>query len=68
LVECGSYGTVHKGTFNEKVVALKRIPIPPGTEVYKMIVDNQEIAALRYHYNTLISNVTAYSFIYNYIE
>ena len=47
LVGCGSYGTVHKGSFNGNVVALKRIPVPSGIDVQTIIADNQEIAALR---------------------
>ena len=47
LVGRGSYGTVHKGSFNGNVVALKRIPVPSGTDVQTIIADNQEIAALR---------------------
>lgn len=50
LVGRGSYGTVHKGSFNGNVVALKRIPVPSGTDVQTIIADNREIAALRSKY------------------
>ena len=39
-----------KGSFNGNVVALKRIPVPSGTDVQTIITDNREIAALRSKY------------------
>ena len=50
LIGRGSYGAVHKGSFKDKVVALKKIPVPCGTNLKEMIAGNREIAALRYHY------------------
>ena len=47
LIGRGSYGSVHKGILNGKVVALKRIPIPHGMDVSRMVTDNREIAALK---------------------
>ena len=48
VVGHGAYGTVHKGTWQGKTVALKSISIPPGMEKTQMIASNQEIAALKY--------------------
>ena len=65
LVGRGSYGTVHKGSFNGNVVALKRIPVPSGTDVQTIIADNREIAALRSKYN-YINAMTACNFTSKY--
>ena len=47
IVGHGAYGTVHKGTWQGKMVVL-RISIPPGMDKTQMIASNQEIVALKY--------------------
>ena len=48
VVGYGAYGTVHKGTWQGKTVALQRISIPPEMDKTQMIASNQEIATLKY--------------------
>lgn len=43
----GSFGEVHRGEWNGKEVALKRINIPVGEDKYKMIANSTEIVALK---------------------
>lgn len=47
LLGRGTFGTVHKGKWKEKTVALKRIPIPAGMDTREVLANNREIAALR---------------------
>lgn len=43
MVGHGSYGAVHKGLWDGKVVALKRIQVPPGEDKYNLIASSQEL-------------------------
>ncbi len=57
LLGRGSYGTVRKGVWNGKTVALKSIALPPGVDRSQILACNQEIAALRYMdyaYNSIV--------------
>lgn len=47
MIGRGTFGQVYKGEWNGKEVALKKITIPIGEDKHTMIVNNQEIAALR---------------------
>ncbi len=40
--------SVHKGLWNGKLVAIKKIPVPTGVSRDEMLTGNREIAALRY--------------------
>ena len=40
LIGRGLFGSVHKGSFRDKVVALKKIPVPCGTNLKEMIAGN----------------------------
>lgn len=60
VVGHGAYGTVHKGTWQGKTVALKSISIPPGMEKTQMIASNREIAALKYDKIMIFIIITIY--------
>ena len=44
----GAYGSVYKGTWNGRVVALKQFPVPEDIDQVDIVNHNKEIAALRY--------------------
>ena len=50
IIGRGSFGEVHKGTWNGMTVALKRIRLPPGTESSTMPTP-QEVSLLKWAHN-----------------
>lgn len=48
LIGRGSFGQVYKGVWKGKTVALKRITIPPGTDVSSLPAIPKEINVLRF--------------------
>ena len=50
LIGHGTFGQVHRGEWCSKEVALKRITVPAGEDKYSIIINNQEIAALKLEY------------------
>ena len=47
MIGCGTFGQVYRGEWSGKEVALKRIIIPMDEDKHSMIINNQEIAALK---------------------
>ena len=48
MIGRGSIGTVYKGTWKGKKVALKKINIPSGVDRAEMVASSRELNALRY--------------------
>ena len=48
MIGRGSFGTVHKGTWKGRKVALKKINIPSGVNGTEMVASSRELNALKY--------------------
>ena len=48
MIGCGGFGTVYKGNWKGKKVAVKRINIPRGVNKKQMIDRSRELNALKY--------------------
>ena len=48
MIGRGSFGTVYKGMWKGKKVALKKISIPPGMDRAEMVASSRELNALKY--------------------
>ena len=54
MIGRGSFGQVYKGLWKGKTVALKRITIPPGTDVSSLPAIPKEITVLRFAFQYCI--------------
>ena len=43
----GAFAVVHKGTWKDRVVALKKLKLPPDAEIHNDATTHREIVALR---------------------
>ena len=63
MIGHGSFGTVHKGMWKGKKVALKKISIPPGVDRAEMVASSRELNALKYA--STIHPIKNYQNMYN---